>query len=397
MKTLINIVGTVLIFGLTIVAFKIIGEKEEKPKTKISQKGVLVKAVAAKKASTQITMKLWAEVRYRKHVNLKAEVEGKVLEASSLLRPGNVISEGTQLIKLDSERLELQLTEIDANRKVTAANIKQLEVEAKTLRTEIELANQAVDLIQKDVKRYEDLVRSNSASKVTLSTFQQNLVKQKSARQQLISRLDVLPERKSSLKAQLESLEASKAKVHRDIKDSSVKSPFDALITKTDVDVGDYIRKGDSIAEIAEKSHFEVWVKVGVAEKKKLRDVEHIEILGEQIKNFRFAHSLDNQTQSDYMIFDFRSDKLLAGQLIQIEAYGEVLEDVIKLPESSLRTDRQSVYTVKDGKLAINKITYTLISNGSVYIETGLEEGETVVSSRLNELPTGTLVNVSGR
>ncbi|MCM8534335.1 MAG: hypothetical protein NE334_00200 [Lentisphaeraceae bacterium] len=397
MKTLINIVGTVLIFGLTIVAFKIIGAKEEAPKTKISQKGVLVKAIDAKKGSTQIKMKLWAEVRYRNHVNIKAEVEGKVLEANNLLRPGNTIGKGKQLIKLDSERLKLQLTEIEANRKVTAANIKQLEVEAKTLENEIELANQSVALILKDVERYIGLVKSNSASKITLSTFQQNLIKQKSSRQQLISRLEILPERKSSLKAQLESLEATKAKIHRDIKDSSVKSPFEALITKTDIDVGDYIRKGDSICELAEKSHFEIWVKVGVAEKKKLRDVDYIDILGQKIQNFRFAQSLDNQTQSDYMIFDFKNDQLLAGQLVQIEAYGEVLKDVIKLPESALRTDRESIYIVKDGKLAINQVSYSLISNGSVYIENGIDEGTTVVTSRLNELPTGTLVNVSGR
>ena len=104
-----------------------------------------------------------------------------------------------------------------------------------------------VALTKEDVDRHEKLVMNNNASKLTLSTFKQQLIRAQASHQQLLSRVKLIPQRKEVSKARIKSIQAAVSLLEKDISDSIVKAPFSAKITGTVVSAGDYLRKGDLV------------------------------------------------------------------------------------------------------------------------------------------------------
>lgn len=372
-----------------------ISAKEEKPKVQIRTQGIPVKTLMPEKISTTLEMKLWGEVKYRRDISLKSEVEGRVLSVNPELRPGYIIDKGEVLLKIDNERLLQRKAELHANLLAGKAELSQLSVELKTLKSEVKLAAENVKLAQEDVDRYEKLVKNSNASKLTLSNFKQTLLRAKSTRQQLLSRLEIIPERKAVIEARLKSTSASVALVERDIKDSEIKAPFKARITGKVADLGDYIRKGDLICNLVDPEWFEVWINMGVNERNALGAIQSVDFLGERYAEFRFLNELEKSIQADFLVFEVKGKKLKAGELVKVSVKGRKLDGVIVIPESALRNNRSSVYINVDSKLKIQAVKKVLVDQGKVYISDGLSGSEEVITTRLNELPEGTMIDAS--
>ena len=395
MKRIINVVASLIIITVTLVVYKKISVKEEKPKVKLVTQGIPVKTLVVRKTSELLEMELWGEVKYRRDISMKSEIEGRVLKTSPKLRPGYTVKAGEVLVEIDNERLIQQRIELEANLLATKALTAQLLIEEQNLKAEIELASVSVKLAEEDVERHEKLVKNSNASKLTLSNFKQSLTRAKSTRQQLESKLKVIPQRKASNNASVKSIEASIALISRDIKDSVIKAPFDARITGEVVSAGDYIRKGDLICDLVDPEWFEIWINIGLKEMVALGQVKGLELYGVNYSKFRFLNELDKNIQADFLIFEVKGSRLKARELVKVKVKGQKLSDVVILPESALRNDRQSVYLNIDSKLAIKTVKPILADQGSVYISEGLSKGDQVVVTRLNELPEGTLIDAS--
>ncbi|MCH2207314.1 MAG: hypothetical protein MK132_15770 [Lentisphaerales bacterium] len=395
MKIIINSLASIVLIGLTAFIYSKISVKPEKPKVKVKQLGISVKSIISSKTSSTVNMNLWGEVRYRRHIYLKSEVEGRVLKMNSKLRPGYNIQKGEVLVEIDSERILQKKAELSATLLANRAELSQLEVEETTLKSEIKLAAANVALAQEDVERHERLVENSNASKLTLSTFKQQLIRAQATHQQLLSRLKLIPQRQEVSKARIKSIEAAVSLVEKDLKDSLVKAPFSARIIGQVVSEGDYLRKGELVCELVDPLWYEVWVNIGVTEQATLGSITSVELNGQEYKDFRFLGELEKNIQADYLIFEVKGQKLKAGELISLEVKGQELDEISILPESALRNDRQSVYLVVDGKLKITPVEVILVDQGKVYISKGLPAGSEVITTRLNDLPEGTLVNSS--
>ena len=295
-----------------------------------------------------------------------------------------------QIVKVDSERLIKRKAEINANILKSKADLLQMGVEETTLKSELDLAYENVKLAESDVDRHEDLVRKKSISPITLSTFRQTLVRQKTIWQQLKSRLDLIPAKKEAIQAGIKAQEANLELIERDIKDTSIKAPFKGILMDQVISAGDYVRKGDVVCMMYDPGKVEIWIPIGVSEKNKLGEIKRIKYNDLTTSDYRYLGAADRELQSDTMIFNLSGTSLKAGELIKCRVDGQTLNGVMSLPETALRDDRQSVYKVVDGKLKIQNIDIALTDKSRIYVRSGVNESDEVVTNRLRDVAEGT-------
>jgi multidrug efflux pump subunit AcrA (membrane-fusion protein) len=390
-------VVSIIIIACAVAAFLFLGTKPVVPKLKIQKKGISVDAIKVKKIDTVVKMDLWGEVRNRRNISVKAEVEGIVVKVNSHLRPGFKVNKGDVLLNLDTERIQQRLLQEISLEIASQASLQELTIELSNLQKELKLSAASVGLVKEDLARHETLEKANNTSKLTLSSFRQALIRSQVSHQQLASRFNLLPAKIKAAKAHVKNIQAAISLLKRDISDSAVKAPFSGVIHGDVVSAGDYLKKGDSVCRLIDPLWHEVWVNVGSVEKKKLGTVRSILFSGVTQKDFRFSGVLEKEIQSEALIFEIKGREMKAGELVEVEVIGKELKEIIRLPESALRHDGESVYLIVDGKLKVQTISCEMITEGYAYCVAGLDVGDEVVITRLRDLGEGSAVLVSGR
>ncbi len=395
MKILLNLILSVLLLGGGVGFYFAIGKKEERKKPPVKKEvGIKVDLLSPQRVTEPVVIILWGEVKYSQLVEVKSEVEGKVLKASKKLRPGYSIKEGERLLDIDSERLVRKKVEIKANILKAEADQNQLTVEREAINAEMKLAAANVALAEADLKRHEELAAKNSVSPLTLSNFKQALIRQKTIWQKLKNQLQMIPQKKEALKATVASLRASVSLLDRDIEDAIIEAPFSGVILNPVISSGDYVKKGETVCRIYNPEKIEIWLPIGFAEKSKLGRVLKVSIAGKELKsNLRFLGAADKALQADTLIIDAESKGLKAGELVKCQVFGRTLDGLFVIPESALRADGKSVFKVVDGKLKIQPIDISISNNAKIYISSGLGSGDLVVTDRLVDVAEGTPVN----
>ena len=394
MKLLINVVFSVVLLVASLSYYFWIGKKEERVKPVVQKKtGLHVTLQKPKKVNFTVTLDLWGEVKYSRLVEIKSEVEGRVLSVPKHFRPGRRVSQDQEIVVIDKERLELRNQEVQANIFKVDADLKQMTTEAENLILEIALAEENVKHVKKDVEIHEDLARKKSISPLTLSSFKQALIRQKIIVQQLKSKLQMIPLKKRALEASIKALKSSLDLLNVDLEDAIIKAPFKGVILGPVVSAGDYLRKGDVVCRIYDPLSTELWLPIGLSEKQKLGSVRNVTLKGVQKKDFWFLGEADRELQSDTLIVKLDMPGLKSGELVKAEIAGRVLKDVFVLPQSALRDDQKSIYLVVDGKLKIQTVEIVMTNHANIYISKGLAISDSVVISRLQDIAEGTLIN----
>ncbi|MCI5126876.1 MAG: hypothetical protein D3925_20945, partial [Candidatus Electrothrix sp. AR5] len=85
---------------------------------------------------------------------------------------------------------------------------------------------------------------------------------------------------------------------------------------------------------------------------------------------------------------------LVQGMFCRVDIAASSLEQVLALPKSAV-TFEQSVYVVEENRLHTRKVDVARVQNGRALIRSGLEAGEVVIITRLENPPENSLVRVN--
>jgi RND family efflux transporter MFP subunit len=150
----------------------------------------------------------------QKKSNVASEIEGKVIKV--LFESGSVVQKGDILLKIDSTSLDLQIKSANSN-----LNIAQINFENA----------------KKDYERNKDLIKQNTISQKIYDDSFFNYSKTKQA--------------VNVANASLEDLKVKKEK-------KSVKAPFSGVITQKNIEVGEWVNGGKTIATLVDTSKIEI-------------------------------------------------------------------------------------------------------------------------------------------
>ncbi|MDX1679395.1 MAG: efflux RND transporter periplasmic adaptor subunit [Akkermansiaceae bacterium] len=350
------VLALVILAVASVLAIVLVLTKEDPKKKQEAELVTSVRVQPIERGSHQVLIETQGAVRSLHEVQLAAEVGGRVESKSTDLVAGAAVSQGQVLLELDA-----------TDYKAAAARAATAVAEAKVaLQQEQAMAKQAaID--------WEKLGRGEPSD---------------------------LALRKPQLEAARKRLESAREELQRaqkDVERTSIHAPFDARVRRVAAEVGAVLAPGTPVAELYSTEELEVRLPFTLLDYGFLKDGEAVELtltatVGGEEKSWpavldRLDGEVQRSTLSAYGMA--RVKRNAAGELppvglfVEAEVPGKVLEDVVELPRSAVRSGKE-VWVERDGKLARCEITILRSSEDEVVVRgEAFEEGDRLMLTRL--------------
>ena len=362
----ISVFGFLICFALLSTGPKI---KPQAP----DAKPPLVRVLQASPSDHEFKAYARGTVMPRSETELIAEVSGRVIELSPAMVTGGFFNEGEVLLKIDPLDYEIALEQAKA---------------------QVQRSNSELATARKNYQRQLDLSKKQSTSQ-TLEDDARN-------------RLQIAEAAEREANARL-------AAAERDLDRTVLKAPFEGRVRTEQVDQGQFLNRGSSVARLYAIDYAEVRLPIKDEElaflEVSLRDGRLWQRQPEVTLTAQFAGEshqwrgdivrtegeLDPKTRMIQLVArvadPYGGDTPLAvGLFVDAEISGAVQPNVVRLPRAALISPNE-VYVVDQADRLEKRSVNVLRAQGDwVYINDGLSVGDWVCLSRLASAMPGMLV-----
>ena len=338
------------------------------------------------------------------------------IEADVLATPvyeGEIVKQGTLLIRLDDREVQFTLDQRKADVKNLTAKLSEEKLRGISDQASLDYERRLLKISQRAVKRQEQLVKEKVGSEAAYDKELQNLRKQELS---VTNRQLIVNNHKNKIAQQEAQLAKAKAQENRaqlDHQRSLIYAPFDARVTKLKVAVGNRVQKGEALIELYDLANVEIRAQIPTQYVSTIYDAwrQHIELTGTAIldqhpltvKLERLAGEVASGRGGVDALLKVTSNKVVLplGRSVEILLNLPLLQDVIKIPTRALyRSNR--IYLVKESRMQGVTVTrvgliQTLTSSDSHALikSDKIPNGSLLVTTQLPNARSGLKVNVS--
>jgi len=292
------------------------------------------------------------------------------------------------------------------------ADIKQLTQEIVNLKSDVDLARMNQDLSLKELERMRTLSENQFASITSLDKAEQQHLAAKIQLQSAANRLALTPTLMDQKKAGLAMAQTDLEKAALILEKSEIKAGFSGFVLAKQIEMGEYVNPGQILGAIYQGGALDVDVRIPLEQLKWIQSffknnampealVEMANFQGKnapvwKAKVARIKANIDEKTRTLPMTLEIYNSPdsqvntlldLKPGTFVKCRIKGETHENIFVLPRYLLKSGDTLFMAVKDdlGKdhLEIRQIQVLRKFEDDVYINGGLTQGESIVSSPL--------------
>nr|CRH05676.1 Putative efflux transporter, RND family, MFP subunit [Candidatus Magnetococcus massalia] len=335
-----------------------------------------------------------------------AQVAGRITQTHPRLRDGEVIPQGTELIRIDPTDFKLALAQAEAE-------LAELDVSAENARASLAIENRNFTLSQQDLNRKQQLLKQGNLSQSGVDEAERNLLNVRAAVQNLKNSLALIPAQRALLQAKV-------ARAKRDLEHTIIRAPFTLRIHSLAIENAQYagngqtLFKGDSVdrVEITAQIAFNNLARLfkglpsppnGVPVEKILANLPKrlglkstvMLDMGSHTTQWdaefvRFVGEVDNETRTMGVVLAVddpyakvqpgHRPPLSRGMFVKVKLEAHPLPDQLVIPRHALRGDH---LLLADGENRLRKqpVTIRMSQGDRVVIASGLKAGSRVVLS----------------
>jgi multidrug resistance efflux pump len=368
----------------------------------------LVDAVVAERADLRPTLTLFGEIISGRSVDLRALVAGEVVSVSDQLVDGGRVARGDELVRIDSFAFEGALVRANADLAETRARIAELDARVRQEETAIARAREQLEITEREINRLRTLTERGAAPERQLDDALLRLSQAESALEGRESQLAVFEAQRDQLDAALARLEFGVAQAQRNLDDTVLRAPFDALVSDPQAEEGKIVSSNDRIATLVATDRLEV--RFSLSDSQYARLAARGEITGSAVTVTwragdtvveRPAHVTRVAPQTadasfaafaGIVIDEAALDVLRPGTFVEVAMPDQLYEDAILLPPDALYEN--SVFLIAEQRLQRIPVTVRAFAAEGVVVAGEIPDGALVLSSRLSAAATGQLVEV---
>lgn len=376
-KKILIICGGILLVAAAITVLIFLTEPSAKSEGATKQMAMLVEVQPAEKGDFTPVLVATGTVQPVEDVMLSPLVSGEIVRRDPSFTPGGFVSKGEVLLQIDPSDFRNTL-------ELRKSELQQAETNLQVEMGRQEVAEQDLELLGID----------------SLSPNQKSLVLRKP---QL-----------NSVEANLKSAKASVQQAQLNLSRTTIKAPYDAHILSQNVTIGSQVTPGDNLGRLVGTDYYWVNLTVPVNKIKWLQfpdtDSEKgspVKILSSSAWNkgefregylYKQVGALDDQTRlarilvrvPDPLAKNSEKDKpeLMIGSFVEAHMQAEEIKDVVRMNRDFLRSNN-TVWVMQDGELRIRDLDILLSDSKYVYIKSGLEDGDKVVTTNLSTVSNG--------
>ena len=333
--------------------------------------------------------------------NVPAEVPGVVTWVSPRLEAGAAVAQGEELVRLDDRDLKQALVSNRARQRRNAAEARRLLAEIETEKKKLVLARDEVAASRRELERIRGLQGSSAATRSDYDRQAMATAVREAAVLNIEGRITSFGAQLERMKAELEEIDAAVARAETDLGRTVVKAPFAGRIEARRAQRGERVMPGTALFVLVDLSRVEVPValpgsrhgQVAVGATVTLRPAaDRTRSWKATVDRIAPTVSADDRTFFVYLLVANENGQspVPPGAFVVTEIEGRLFESVFVLPRTALVKDR--VFVATDGVARVRRpqfvaeLPHVLLATG------GLEEGELLVTTNLEEVADGTRV-----
>ncbi len=416
-----------IVIAILVVASGIAGvlyaSKVVPARTEELRANIQVRTIEAQRLDIDRTWDGYGTARSMNDADVVAEVAGRVIERPSSIEPGVRVEVGTVLLRLDSADYANALDAANQAASAIEAQIDGLSVESERVGTQIELANDEIESAQRDLERTRQAVDAGAGSASELDSKTAALRRVQREVESLKQNLEMIPSRRAQLIAQLAAQRSNAATAQENLDRSIIRSPIAGVIQSVSARRGDWVGLGTPIARVVDLSLLEIPVKLpasainwlGLGQEVQLWEGEPTGSPDDTGIITRIAPEADASSRTVTVYVEVEQDpndhnKLNPGRFILARVSTPDDQPRFVVPRRAIQNGRLLLATpAENGQARIEVVPITIDYSIDAKIESldpdedqwtviasGLEEGQRVVVSLLDQLSQGMVVDLVG-
>ena len=353
----------ILVIGLVLARILILTAPEAE-RTKPQRQAILIETTSVALSDEHVMLELAGIVEPAEQVVLRTPVNGKIVSVNEQFIEGGLIPKGDMILQTDPADYELALRVSEA-----AHAAAQFEYE--------------LELGQQDIARHEwELLKADDAT-----------LKEES-----------LALRIPHLNASKAAVAAAKAKVKRaqlDLKRTTQRAPFNALVRECYVDLGEQVNQQVPLALLTSTDRYHIEASVPIDRLKwiqfpgspvTVRSTTGTTYPGEVLKLTGSIETKGRMARVIISVEDPLGQKtlhekpLLLGEYVEVVIQGELLRAVTRIPRKALR-EGNTVWLDQEGALAIKPVNVLFRESDSILVRGLPSESDLIISDIAAPVP----------
>lgn len=369
-RIIVNIGASLLILGIGFfVSQKLLTTAPQAPKQKQVSTGTIIETMRIAPSTQPIVIQTIGSIEASAITTISAKVAGRIIETNPNFLLGGVVKKGDVLVQIDKTDYRAALNQAKASLLSAKASLQ------------IELGQQA--LAQKELE---------------LSTMQPT---------ELSKSLVLREPQLEQAKAIILQYEAAYEIAQNNLNETTVKAPYDGVITKKSSELGSYVTNQSTIAEVVATNTF--WIKVNIPlsylkflntmdeqdlSKLPITLLDKNEPLHVSAKIIKLLPELDSITKQAQLLIAIQDPlnlhhakeinrTILLGDTLNVHIQGKHYENIFALPTSLLRAN-STVWVMTDkNELSIKPVHVLYKNNQSILIDEGLTPNDKIITTYL--------------
>jgi RND family efflux transporter MFP subunit len=376
--------GLIVVSVLVVMTLVGIAKSKRPERKEEEQSAVLVDAIDAEVRSLNLVVTSQGPVRPRTETTLVSEVSGKVVSVSPNFVAGGFFRKGDTLLQVDPSDYRTALKRAEAS--LASMRARLADEQARS---------------EQALKDWRNLGREGEPS---------DLVLRKPQLQDAI--------------ANVSAAEADVEKARRDLQRTRITVPYDGLVKEKSVDIGQYVTPGtplgvsfavdtaeirlplsrDDVAylnlpsatDAGEVPFPKVTLLAEEAGRTRSWQAELIRTEGVVDETSRVINAVAQVVDPYGVLGISTQEELKVGTFVSARIEGIQVDDVVVLPRYALKSDNTVLVANEERKLEIRPVTVIRAEPKVVYLSSGVQAGEKVVTTTLEAPIPGTRLTISG-
>jgi len=376
----IKIIIPIIVLTVGVAVMYTLSQKRSEPKKEVRKDpGILVQTIDAKKQDRQLIVKGTGTVKASQEVSIVPQVSGLITYISPQLVVGGLFKKDDTLFKVEAIDYVLGLEKAKAARAKAEYDLATIEGRARVARSEWQRLNQDTNTEPNPLVLYGPQT--------------------------------------ANAKASLASAQAAVDQAQLALDRTELKAPFNSRVKSENIDIGQYVKSGSSIAVLAGTDSVEIAVPLTSENLHWLNIPLHSKTLngpdavvsvtnsGPDIEwqghVLRSTGEVNPKSRMMDIIIEVRDSYRLSnpkntgrpaltiGTFVDVQLKGKKLKDVFVIPRTTYRDDSTVWLIDNEGKLRIQKVVPVRIEKDEVIISTGLTDGDQIIVTNISGAANG--------
>ncbi len=372
-----------------------------------------VRAAEVRPADHQPSFTVYGSTVAGDSVDLRALVSGEIVSVHSRLEVGETVSAGDVLVAVDSFDYEGAVTEAEANLQEAEAQLAEIDARIAYEKQALSRTREQLELAERDLERSSDLLKRGSGTQKNVDDRQMTVFERAQSVEQRESNLRIEQTRADQQRAAIRRLQWKTEQAKRDLENTRLLSPFDAVVLSTSAGLGRNLSANDVVVSLYHSDSLDVRFVVTDSQYGRLlsdpqgvigRPVSvtwsiggepavfdgTIERVGAELRSDRGGVELFATVDLDSSPTDLRP-----SAFVEVTVPDKVYASTVRLPETAVYNGNR-VYVIEDGRLVARPVTVAAYTGGDVIIADGLADGEKVLTTQIADARDGLKVLEEG-